>query len=237
MVARGQGIGAPHSCKTIERMIKSLQVELKVQINQFKRKLRTKVRRKSIGPNTDSKAFWKLSRLSNFSDNCIHAFKTEKGELVVEQEAMMEEIEKEVTMTFGGSKDKFFERREEQELLTTRAMAELNLQAIPGLDFSDEVFPEFTVDEVKDLISKVKDSRAPGYDNIASLLLKNSGDMVAELLTDIYNEIIATGEVPEELNQGIMNLIPKVKSPMTLKQRRPLTISSIIVAIFTARSA
>ena len=105
------------------------------------------------------------------------------------------------------------------------------------MDFTDEIFPPFTVPEVQKLIDSVKEGRAPGYDYIGSKLLKNGGDQVAQILTDIFNEIIDCGEVPECLNKGIMNLIPKVKSPLTLKQRRPLTISSIIIGIFTARTS
>ena len=235
--ARERCSRAEQACKNVEVVVKGLQAEVQVQIQKFKRSLRAKVRRKGITPKTDAKTFWRMSRLSNFSDSHIHAFKTERGELVVEQERMMEEIEKEVSKTFCASKGKVFGTKEEQEELTVQAMEDLNLESIPGMDFSDEVFPLFTVDEVKDLICGLREGRAPGYDHISSLLLKNSGDGVAEFLTSIYNEIISTGEVPESLNQGIMNLIPKVKSPMTLKQRRPLTISSVIIAIFTARAA
>ena len=235
--AKGGSSRASQACKNVDNVVKALQAELKVQIQKFKRNLRKKVRGKGISPDSDAKTFWRMSRLSNFSDSHIHAFKTEKGELVVEQEEMMREIEKEVSKTFCASKDKVFESRDAQERLTFQALDDLKLNSVPGLDFSDEVVPLFTVTEVKDLICGVRDGRAPGYDHVSSLLLKNSGDAVARFLTSIYNEIISTGEVPESLNQGIMNLIPKVKSPMTLKQRRPLTISSIIIAIFTARTA
>ena len=51
------------------------------------------------------------------------------------------------------------------------------------------------------------------------------------------NNIIDEGRVPQTFNKGLMNLIPKVKCPMTLKQRRPLTISSILSGMFTSRSA
>ena len=34
-----------------------------------------------------------------------------------------------------------------------------------------------------------------------------------------------------------MNLIPKVPNSLTLKQRRPLTISSVIIGMFTSRLA
>ena len=106
-----------------------------------------------------------------------------------------------------------------------------------ALDWSDEVVPEFTTNEVEKLVKGLKDNRAPGYDHISPRLVKNGGRNLIVVLTDIFNSIIKEGLVPESLNQGIMNLIPKEKSALTLKQRRPLTISSIIVGMFTSRTA
>ena len=68
-------------------------------------------------------------------------------------------------------------------------------------------------------------------------MLKNGGPELIEVLTDIYNSFLEDGKVPEVLNKGIMNLIPKQKCALTLKQRRPLTISSVLVGIFTGRMA
>ena len=151
---------------TANNMVQNLKQEVRVEIQKFKSQLRRKVRRKNIGPNTDPKMFWKMSRLKDVSDNVIHAFKTQKGDLVMEQDEMLSEIEKEVTDMFSASKEPVFGSRREQECLSQKTEDDLNLPTVQGLDFSDEVFPPFTIPEVEKLVNDLRDGRAPGYDHI-----------------------------------------------------------------------
>ena len=102
------------------------------------------------------------------------------------------------------------------------------------VDFSDELFPHFTVMEVRALVNQIK-SRAPGYDYLTGPLLSKGWNRLLEYLTIALNKMIDDQEIPQSINIGILNLLPKAGkgSALELKDRRPINI----LGIFTKRTA
>ena len=214
--------------------VETLRLESTEMINEEKVRKRSRIRKMGLSPATGAKQFWRLVKLKNHPDSIIWAFKTKNGKLEIELGRMMNKIQEEVGDKFNATKEKVFESVDDQIKGIKEALVELGLKE-SSQDWSEEVLPKFTAEEVTKLIQGLKEGKAPGYDFITATMLKNAGDEVVYMLTDIYNSIIEEGKVPECLNQGIMNLIQKEKSSLTLKQRRPLTMSSIIIGIFTSR--
>ena len=129
-------------------------------------------------------------------------------------------MKKEASEKFQAKDDRVFENSQEQVELEREAKDELGIDDSLE-DWSTEIVPHFTEEEVEKLVNELRDGRAPGYDFINARMIKNGGKYLTKALVKIFNAIIDEGEVPECLNQGIMNLIPKERSTLTLKQQRP----------------
>ena len=58
---------------------------------------------------------------------------------------------------------------------------------------------QFTFDEIKTMINKLKSGKAAGIDKIIAELLKNLDDDTVIILVNIFNKIFDSGEFPEDL--------------------------------------
>ena len=68
---------------------------------------------------------------------------------------------------------------------------------------------QFTFDEIKTMINKLKSGKAAGIDKIITKLLKNLDDDTVIILVNIFNKIFDSGEFPEEWALGIIVLLFK----------------------------
>ena len=60
-----------------------------------------------------------------------------------------------------------------------------------------------------------------------------AGPLALELLTDMFNHMFRSGSVPESLQTGKMTLIDKKQPSLEVKGKQPLTVSSLILNLFT----
>ena len=60
-----------------------------------------------------------------------------------------------------------------------------------------------------------------------------AGPLALELLTDMFNHMLRSGSVPESLQTGKMTLIDKKQPSLEVKGKQPLTVSSLILNLFT----
>ena len=68
---------------------------------------------------------------------------------------------------------------------------------------------EFTEMEVRSAVKQLKNNRSPGMDDLKAEYLKSGSDMTYELIADMLNHIAETGDIPQEMNTGV--LIPLQK--------------------------
>src|ERR1700761_8732101 len=69
---------------------------------------------------------------------------------------------------------------------------------------SAQSVPEPSLEEVKDVVLKLKNNKAPGSDNIPGELLKFGGDALCKRLHELIVKIWEIEEMPEEWDLGII---------------------------------
>ena len=87
---------------------------------------------------------------------------------------------------------------------------------------------QFTFDEIKTMLNKLKSRRAAGIDKIIGELLKNLDDDTVIILINIFNNIFDSGEFPEEWALGIIVILFKGGERDDLNNYRGITLLSIV---------
>ena len=104
--------------------------------------------------------------------------------------------------------------------------------ALPSLDSSGTLERDpgswmnrdFSSEEVKAVMQKLKNGKAYGWDKIPNEALKNLPDCMIEKITHLYNRIKATGIMPRGWNKGRVTLIHKRGMRELLGNYRPITV-------------
>ena len=94
------------------------------------------------------------------------------------------------------------------------------------------VFHEITEEEVTRYISTMKTHTSPGLDGISSKLLKWLKLFIAPILANLFNKCINQEIFPEVFKSAIVIPIPKISSPKTMNDFRPISLLSIFSKIF-----
>lgn len=95
------------------------------------------------------------------------------------------------------------------------------IKKVEGLD---ELTVPFTKDEIDAVVKEMPYDRAPGPDGFNGCFLKSCWHIIKEdfykLCLDFYDGKLNL----ESLNEGFITLIPKVQSPVTTNDYRPITL-------------
>ena len=87
-----------------------------------------------------------------------------------------------------------------------------------NIDKMEDVEPSkmndpFTAEEIETAAKRLKNNKSPGVDTINAELLKYGPNELHSEIGTIFNRIAATGEIPMEIQQGILIPIPKPGKP------------------------
>lgn len=82
------------------------------------------------------------------------------------------------------------------------------------------------------ILLKSKTSKATGHDLIPPKLVKDSADIVAESLTNIFNRSCETGIFPDDLKVACVSPIHKEGSKTESSNYRPISVLSVIAKTF-----
>ncbi|OMO65780.1 reverse transcriptase [Corchorus capsularis] len=88
-------------------------------------------------------------------------------------------------------------------------------------------------DEVKEAMFSIGPHKAPGPDGFQARFFQKNWDTVGEAVTKSVKEAFSSGEVPLEMNKTLITLIPKVKSPESMNQLRPISLCNILYNLIT----
>ena len=86
--------------------------------------------------------------------------------------------------------------------------------------------------KVKKVILGLKAGSAPGPDGISPLFLKKTVDIISIPLAHIFNQSLATGEVPQGWRDSNISPIFKAGSKKSPSNYRPVSLTSIISRVF-----
>ncbi|KAL1447191.1 hypothetical protein WDU94_013942 [Cyamophila willieti] len=89
------------------------------------------------------------------------------------------------------------------------------------------------VADFKKALTKLKDKKAPGIDEIPAELIKQAGNGVQECLFTLIHQIYETGEMPTDFTQCKITVIPKKAGTNKCSEHRTLSLISHASKILT----
>ena len=90
-----------------------------------------------------------------------------------------------------------------------------------------------TYTEIDKLISKLKNKKAPGWDQLTSEHIKYSGKMIKSAITWLINGLIKASAIPENLKKGVLISIPKANKDACQKgNNRGITLLPVLYKLF-----
>ncbi|KAI5739515.1 hypothetical protein M8J77_020172 [Diaphorina citri] len=114
---------------------------------------------------------------------------------------------------------------------TTKVSTLQRISSLPKPNCSPFVFGEVTPKEVSDALSSIK-SNATGDDGISLKFIKLFSCSVVPILAHIYNSSLTSGEFPCKWKSSLVTPIPKVKSPSSVNDYRPISILPALSKVF-----
>ena len=101
-----------------------------------------------------------------------------------------------------------------------------------GLEFVELIeeiaVSEPTIGEVKYAITKLKNGKAPGTDNITAELLKADAEFPAKRMHELLGKVWNHGTIPHDWKKGIIIKLPKKGNLKECKNSRGITLLSIL---------
>ena len=188
--------------------------------------------------NMNQKQFWKLVRRAERKVGSLSSIKDEQGNLITNQSLVELIVLEQLALIFSGKRSPIFQNRGEQIITESATKDSSNWKdwIIPESDPTEheaDVCAPVTSDMVRKLIIGLKTERAPGIDGVSSQMLAYAGQGALDLLTCMYNNMLRLGTVPEMLSTGRMTLIDKKQPSQLVTGKRPLTVSSVVLNLFT----
>ena len=102
-------------------------------------------------------------------------------------------------------------------------------QVEPMLDPSDEIADiEFSEEDVDTLLTKLKDNKSPGVDNIHSTMLKNLHSELKKPLYLLFRKSLDEGTVPNDWKMANVSPIHKKGNKKLTSNFRPVSLTSMV---------
>jgi hypothetical protein len=87
---------------------------------------------------------------------------------------------------------------------------------------------DFSAVEVRKALDSIGDLKAPGPDGTLSLFYKKFWDIVGEQVTSEVLGVLNGGPFPQGWNETTIVLIPKVSTPLSIKDLRPISLCNVL---------
>lgn len=174
-------------------------------------------------------SFYHVSTLVRRKRNQILAIKDSMGDWIHEESAIKEIVRN----GFNGIYTTSFGSVSRAAPFTTQWQARLSdeeKESVSGIA-SDE--------EIKAALWSLKAFKAPGPDGLHAGFFHRFWLVVGSSVIDVVKKVFTERVVPEYLNSTLIALIPKIQSPETLNNYRPIslcnTVYKIVIKIIVAR--
>lgn len=216
-----------------KKLTKKYTLELENQYKNYRNKLHSLIRKtkndyyqnKITQAGNDYKKIWKI-----INDITGSTKKTKQIENI--------SIKSENNDNINNNKEK----AEEFNIFFTNLgenMANKIHKVVPAVNFlkNDKVennifFKPVTKNEVTILISKLKNSSAPGPDKLTATTIKNINEYIILPVTHILNICFQSGKIPSQWKESIVTPVYKSGDPSELTNYRPISVINNFAKIF-----
>ena len=103
----------------------------------------------------------------------------------------------------------------------------------PESEYEAQVCGPVSHEDISRITKELKSDRAPGVDGILTDMVKSASSKFMSKFTELINEILHEGYVPDSLQTGKMTLIDKKEPSLDKQKKRPLTVSSVFLSVVT----
>ncbi|XP_022030846.1 uncharacterized protein LOC110931776 [Helianthus annuus] len=86
-----------------------------------------------------------------------------------------------------------------------------------------------TREEIKAAMFSIGDNKAPGPDGFTSVFFKKTWDIVGEEVSDAIMQFFDNGKLLQQVNHTIIALVPKVPTPSSVLDYRPISCCNVIL--------
>ncbi|KAI0238435.1 hypothetical protein LSAT2_010850, partial [Lamellibrachia satsuma] len=93
-------------------------------------------------------------------------------------------------------------------------------------------FTPVSENDTKNIINNLKSKRSMGIDNISSILLKASVNVIAKPLTSIINQSLLSGKFPQKLKIAKVIPVHKKDDNHIFNNYRPISLLPCISKVF-----
>ena len=100
-------------------------------------------------------------------------------------------------------------------------------------DMNQELLKPFTREEVRIALFQMSPSKAPGPDGMTALFFQKFWHIVGMDVTNAMLDFLNNGYMLKSLNFIHIALIPKVKSPKSMTQFRPISLCNVLYKIIS----
>lgn len=96
---------------------------------------------------------------------------------------------------------------------------------------NEELMRPFDKNEVTKALFDLNPNKAPGPDGFPAFFFQKEWDLVQNEVINTVLGVLNGGEPLDDWNNTIITLIPKVKSPLTVKDYRPISLCNVLYKI------
>ncbi|KAL2246930.1 UNVERIFIED_CONTAM: hypothetical protein Sindi_2545300 [Sesamum indicum] len=96
---------------------------------------------------------------------------------------------------------------------------------------ANQLLLPLSADDVKQAMFDIADDKAPGPDGYSSRFFKAAWPVVGEEVTRAVLDFFSTGKLLKQVNSTILALIPKVHTPMSVNDFRPISCCNVLYKI------
>ena len=175
--------------------------------------------------------FWKYVTGGRKNHTKIDVVQREDGSRTTDPKSMSEELEKHYCKVFNAVPEK------DDPMDNNLSNEEIEKLGNPpnslNQDQYEAVASNFTMDELKDAIKKLKAAKAPGFDKIHNEFFSNLADESLDYILHFFNNMLKHEETYNPWKQGNVKLIHKKNDKSKLGNYRPLTLTSCFHKLFT----
>ncbi|XP_058180059.1 uncharacterized protein LOC131298595 [Rhododendron vialii] len=179
-------------------------------------KQRSRVKWLALGDQNSS--FFHQKMCAHRARNTIQSLHTIEGVFIKDSEAIKEEIllyyVSLLVLLFSSKVDASFQLQQA-------------IQSRVPMDVVDQLISPMSVIEIKKALWSINGDKAPGPDGYNSLFYQQNWGVVGQDLVQAVTYFFEHGYMLKELNATAISLIPKVHSPSTIKDYRPISCCNV----------